>query len=92
MFTIRIGLAVLICSSTAVRSLLEFCEYDGLSQLVTESTRGDAILDLVITGYEGHILYRIHLGTSDHVSLIIHLTMKLEIVPPLFFGRHSIGI
>ena len=43
MLTIRIGLAVLIRSSTAVRSLLEFCEYDSLSQLVTESARGDAI-------------------------------------------------
>ena len=90
MFTIRIGLAAL--SSTAVRSLPEFCEYNGLYQLVTESTWGDAILDLVITEYEGHIFYRIHLGTSDHVSLIIDLTMELEIVPPLLFSRHSIGI
>ena len=69
-------------TSAAGRSLLEFCEYNGLSQLVTESTRGNAILDLVITEYEGHILYCPHLGTSDHVSLIIHLTMELEIVSP----------
>ena len=53
-------------TSTAGRSLLEFCEYSGLSQLVTEPTRGDVILDLVITEYEGHILYHPHLGTSDH--------------------------
>ena len=69
-------------TSTAGRSLLEFCEYNGLSQLVTEPTRGNAILDLVITEYEGHILYHPHLGTSDRVNLIIHLTIELEIVPP----------
>ena len=42
------------------------------SNLLTEPTQGDAILDLIITEYEGHILYRQHLGTSDHVSLIIY--------------------
>ena len=74
-------------TSAAGRSLLEFCEYNGLFQLVTESTRSNAILNLVITEYEGHIFYRPHLGTSDHVSLIIHLTMELEIVSPLHFRQ-----
>lgn len=63
-----------LCSthtSTAGRSLIEFCEYNGLSQLVTESTQGDATLDLIIKEHEGHVLYCTDLGTSDHVSLTL---------------------
>ena len=58
-----------------------------MSQLVTESTRGNAILDLIIIEFDGHILYRPHLGTSDHVSLFIYLILELEILPPPPFRK-----
>lgn len=67
-----------LCSTHTLavgRSCFEFGEYNGLSQLVTESNQRDTILDLIITEFEGHVLYHSHLGTSYHVSLIIHLML-----------------
>ena len=69
------------------RSLLKFCEHNGLSQLVTKPTQHDVILDVIIAEFEGHVLHRWQLGTSDHVSLIIHLMLKLKIIAPPPFQK-----
>ena len=73
MSTIRIGFVVPILQWQA--GVYWNSVSNGLSQLVVEPTRGDAILDLIIAEFEGHVFYRSHLGTSNHITLIINLKL-----------------
>ena len=61
------------------RALREFCEFRGLSQLVTEPTRGAAILDLFVSPYQGIVEYYPPCGTLDHLILIVTVSLVLEL-------------
>jgi len=69
-------------TSTVGRSLQEFCELNGLVQLVHSPTRGSSILDLIITPYCGTVYHHPPLGTSDHVTLFASFSLSLEITAP----------
>ena len=68
--------------SAASRSLREFCELNGLAQLVNTPTRSSSILDLIITPYCGTVCYHPPLGTSDHVSLLTFFSLSLGVIAP----------
>ena len=70
-------------TSTAGRSLWEFCELNGLAQLVNTPTCGSSILDLVITPYCGTVCCHPPLGTNNHIGLLTSFSLSLEIIAPL---------
>ena len=57
----------------------EFCETRGLIQLVTRPTWGEAILDLVISPYNGSVIHLPYCGSSDHQTLLVHLDRLLDV-------------
>ena len=61
------------------RALREFCEPCGLSQLVTEPTRGAAILALFVSPDQGRVEYNPPCGTLDHLTLIVTVSLLLEL-------------
>ena len=65
-------------TSPAGAALCGFCEMFGLSQLVEQGTRRDAILDLAISEHAGTVSYHPHLGTSDHIAIFVRFHMSLH--------------
>ena len=62
-------------------ALLEFCQSNGLSQLVTESTRDRNILDLVFTN-DSQMISTLHItepfSTSDHNSISFQICCPVQ--------------
>ena len=64
-------------TDAAGRRTLEMCNALGLTQFVHEPTRGDQILDLVITDLDSICTTHARLGTSDHHPVFVKLNMPL---------------
>ena len=56
--------------------LFDICQRGGLKQLVSEPTRYDYLLDLVLSDIE-HVKARVAAGVSDHKSVIVDVSFKV---------------
>ncbi|KAI8511966.1 hypothetical protein Bbelb_110660 [Branchiostoma belcheri] len=64
-------------TDSAGRRMLEVSNCLGLKQIVTEATRGDQILDLVLTDIASTAETMAALGTSDHNPVLVKLKVPL---------------
>ena len=53
------------------------------SLLIDKATRRNAILDLAISEYPGTVSYHPHLGTSDHIAILVKYSVCLHVPPSL---------
>ena len=70
-------------TSSAGTAVCGLCETFGQQQLVDRGTCKSTILDLVITECSGTVTYHPHLGSSDHVGLLLKFIVRLQVPPPL---------
>ncbi|CAN0145649.1 unnamed protein product, partial [Heterosigma akashiwo] len=64
---------------TAVK---DFCEAQSFENLVKLPTRGDNVLDLVLSSKGGEVSYRPPIGSSDHLALVVDFDLGLVLPPP----------